>query len=166
MELRDVALHMLQHLAPFQPQIASKTPRYIFYYFNPYSQKIFGGATVEIAWELKESFSPLVVRKPKEIVLEVKPRKSSHKITYLTVPLLLTPGIAYANDGRSTFFKIYDTVMTLFDQGVVLVIVFAGASWMLGHRSKAIELLIACCCGYLLAAHAVEIRDFLKSIKS
>lgn len=121
---------------------------------------------MEIAWELKESFSSLVVSKPKENVSEIKPRKSIHKITFSTIPLLLTPGIAYANDGSSTFFKIYDTVMTLFDQGVVLVIVFAGASWALGHRSKAIELLIACCCGYLLAAHAVEIRDFLKSIKS
>lgn len=121
---------------------------------------------MESAWELKESFSPLVVRKPKEIVSEIKPRKSIHKIIFSTIPLLLTPGIAYANGGTSTFIKIYSTVMTLFDQGVVLVIVFAGASWALGHRSKAIELLIACCCGYLLAAHAVEIRDFLKSIKS
>ncbi|EKU41962.1 hypothetical protein C518_2915 [Lysinibacillus fusiformis ZB2] len=121
---------------------------------------------MESVWDLRDSYSPLVISKPKETVLERKTLNSSLKVMYSTIPLLVTPGIAYANDRSSTFVKIYDTVMTLFDQGVVLVIVFAGASWALGHRSKAIELLIACCCGYLLAAHAVEIRDFLKSIKS
>jgi hypothetical protein len=49
-------------------------------------------------------------------------------------------------------------------QGVVLVIIFAGAAWSLGHRSKAIEILIGVCCGLILAQHAVDIRNFLKTI--
>lgn len=121
---------------------------------------------MEGIWELKDNFSPLVIRKPKENATEIKPRKVKRKIAISAIPFLLTPGIAYANDGNSTFTRIYETAMNILDHGVVLVIVFAGASWGLGHRSKAIELLIAACCGYLLAAHAVEIRDFLKSIKN
>ncbi|MFP3919342.1 glycosyltransferase [Lysinibacillus telephonicus] len=123
---------------------------------------------MENVWELKEGYSRLVISKPKETIPEIvhKYKKSKGKIIFSTIQLLLFPTIAYASGGSSTFLKIYQTTMSLFDYGVVLIIVFAGASWALGHRSKAIELLIAASCGYLLAAHAVEIRDFLKSIKS
>ena len=82
------------------------------------------------------------------------------KTTALLTPLLVTPTLVSAN----TFNDIHNTVMNIFDAGVVLVIIFAGASWGLGHRSKAIELLIGACCGYLLARHAIDIRDYLKSI--
>ncbi|SER87031.1 hypothetical protein [Psychrobacillus sp. OK032] len=79
-----------------------------------------------------------------------------------TPTLLLTlPNVAMA---ASSFDNIYPTLMRMFDSAVVLVIVFAGASWALGHRSKAIELLIGVCCGYLLARNAVNIRDFLKTV--
>ncbi|MEX3625813.1 glycosyltransferase [Viridibacillus arvi] len=76
--------------------------------------------------------------------------------------LLLTPTAAFASD--NTFGNVYHAVMNMFDSAVVLVIIFSGASWMLGHRSKSIELLIGAACGYLLARHAIDIRDFLKSI--
>lgn len=86
------------------------------------------------------------------------------KILTATLPglILTVPNIALA--AGSSFDNLYPTLMRLFDSGVVLVIVFAGASWALGHRSKAIELLIGVCCGYLLARNAVNIRDFLKTI--
>lgn len=82
-------------------------------------------------------------------------------VSVATPTLLMTlPSVAFAagTDG------IYPALMRVFDSAVVLVIVFAGASWALGHRSKAIELLIGVCCGYLLARNAVNIRDFLKTI--
>lgn len=69
-------------------------------------------------------------------------------------------------DAETTFRDIYDAIMGIFDAGVVLVIIFAGAAWSLGHRTKAIEIVIGVCCGYLLARHAIDIRDFLKSIGS
>ncbi|OIJ12638.1 hypothetical protein BKP37_12605 [Anaerobacillus alkalilacustris] len=69
-------------------------------------------------------------------------------------------------DAETTFKDIYDAIMGIFDAGVVLVIIFAGAAWALGHRTKAIEIVIGVCCGYLLARHAIDIRDFLKSIGS
>lgn len=82
-----------------------------------------------------------------------------------SVPLFVIPNVAFAAETTTTTFdNVFDAVMTVFDYGVVLVIIFAGAAWSLGHRSKAIELLIGVACGYLLARKAVDIRDFLKSI--
>jgi hypothetical protein len=50
------------------------------------------------------------------------------------------------------------------DAGVVLIIIFAGASWGLGNRTKAIEILIGVSCGYILCRHSIDIRNFLKGI--
>lgn len=114
--------------------------------------------------ELKDGYSPIVFKKAErkvnvEPIREHKP-SLSFKTAAIAAPLLLTPTLALAD----TFGDIHNTVMTIFDGGVVLIIIFAGASWALGHRSKAIELLIGVCCGYLLARHAIDIRDYLKSI--
>lgn len=80
------------------------------------------------------------------------------------VLLVMVPKSVLAASADATFGNIHKAIMNFFDAGVVLVIIFAGASWALGHRSKAIEILIGCCCGYLLARHAIDIRDFLKGI--
>lgn len=60
--------------------------------------------------------------------------------------------------------NIYSTLLTLFDTAVVFIIMFAGGAWALGHRSKAIHILICVCCGYFVARHAEDIRDFMRSI--
>lgn len=73
------------------------------------------------------------------------------------------PSVALAAD-EDTFHRIWDTLMTGLDWAAALVIVFSGVSWMLGHRTKAIELLIGVCCGFILARHAIDIRDMLKTI--
>ena len=78
--------------------------------------------------------------------------------------LLLIPKISLAAGVNSAFGNIHGAVMSGFDAGVVLVIIFAGASWALGHRGKAIETVIGAGCGYLIARHAIDIRDFLKTI--
>ncbi|WP_106494842.1 glycosyltransferase [Lentibacillus sp. Marseille-P4043] len=77
---------------------------------------------------------------------------------------LLIPKTALASTADGMFGNVHEAIMNAFDAGVVLVIIFAGAAWGLGHRSKAIEILIGVCCGYILARHAVDIRDFLKGI--
>lgn len=115
--------------------------------------------------DLKEGYSPVkfIKKEPQKVkpvrIIESK-TPFSLKTAALATPLLLTPTLAFAD----TFGDIHDTVMKIFDGGVVLVIIFAGGSWALGHRGKAIELLIGVCCGYLLARHAIDIRDYLKSI--
>lgn len=84
----------------------------------------------------------------------------------LSLPIsynLLTSTVASAS-GAGTFDGMYKAVISLFDGGVVLVLCFAGAAWGLGHRSKAIEIIIGASLGYVLARHAVDIRDFLATI--
>lgn len=122
---------------------------------------------MDFALDLKDNYSTLKRTKPDRIpdVCSVSKTKRSRspfiaKTLAITAPFALTPTIVFAD----TFGDIHGTVMSLFDGGVVLIIIFAGASWALGHRSKAIELLVGVCCGYLLARHAVDIRDYLKSI--
>lgn len=84
---------------------------------------------------------------------------------YISTLITTAPTNVFATDSNDGSFKnIYESVMNMFDWGVVLVIIFAGASWMLGHRSKGIEILIGAACGYLLARHAIDIRDWLKTI--
>ncbi|CAM4187341.1 hypothetical protein L1N85_11495 [Paenibacillus alkaliterrae] len=77
---------------------------------------------------------------------------------------LLLPKMVFAAGIDGTFGNVHSAIMNAFDAGIVLVIIFAGASWALGHRTKAIEILIGVCCGYILARHAIDIRDFLKGI--
>jgi hypothetical protein len=81
-----------------------------------------------------------------------------------TIVIATMPRLALAAAVDSTFGNLHGALMRGFDAGVVLVIIFAGAAWGLGHRTKAIEILIGVCCGYILARHAVDIRDFLKGI--
>jgi len=102
-----------------------------------------------------------------EIQTEVIPQNNvvPHVIGLSGLMSFLTiPHFAYAAETESTFRKIYESLMVGFDWGVVFVIVFAGAAWGLGHRTKGIELLISIACGYLVARHAIEIRDGLKAL--
>lgn len=70
----------------------------------------------------------------------------------------------FAATAEATFGNVYEAIMRGIDAGVVLIIIFAGVSWCLGHRSKAIEYLICCSCGYVLCRHAIDIRNFLRTI--
>lgn len=95
-----------------------------------------------------------------------KPNSKRFKSLYPTMAgsLAVTfPSVAFASD-QDTFHRIWNTLMTGLDWAAALVIVFSGVSWMLGHRTKAIELLIGVCCGFILARHAIDIRDMLKTI--
>jgi len=88
------------------------------------------------------------------------------KVISATAPalILIVPKSILAATADATFGNIHKSIMHIFDSGVVLVIIFAGAAWGLGHRTKAIEILIGVCCGYVLARHATDIRDFLQGI--
>jgi hypothetical protein len=88
-----------------------------------------------------------------------QPSVTKGNILYSANGLVIT-----MQNGDSAFGNMHEAIMNMFDKGVIVVIIFAGASWGLGHRTKAIEILIGICCGYLLARHAVDIRDFLKNI--
>ena len=80
------------------------------------------------------------------------------------IAVVTLPKIAMAAGLEGSFGNIHKAIMNAFDAGVVLVIIFAGAAWGFGHRTKAIEILIGVSCGYILARHSIDIRDFLKGI--
>lgn len=88
------------------------------------------------------------------------------KLLSATIPalVLIVPKMAFAAAVDGTFGNVHKAVMNMFDAGVVLIIIFAGVAWSFGHRSKAIEILIGVSCGYILARHATDIRDFLRGI--
>lgn len=90
----------------------------------------------------------------------------SVKCLMASVPpvLLLMPKIALGATVSSSFGNIHGVLMNGIDAGTVLVILFCGCSWILGHRGKAIEGLLSLSCGYILCRHAVDIRDFLQTI--
>jgi hypothetical protein len=98
-------------------------------------------------------------REKKDIKVIGKILTTSGAIVVATMPKIV---LAAGMDG--TFGNIHGAIMRAFDAGVVLVIIFAGAAWGLGHRTKAIEILIGVCCGYILARHAIDIQQFLKGI--
>lgn len=89
----------------------------------------------------------------------IKRKPLYKKVIPIVIPLLLTPTLAFAGP----FDLLHGEFLKIADIFAVAVFSFAGASWMFGHRSKAIEMLIGGCIGYLLVRHAVDIRDYLKN---
>lgn len=79
---------------------------------------------------------------------------------YLTI---LPTRIAFAAQD-DTWGNIWGTVLHLSDWLCVGVISFAGAVWMFGNRSKALELLIGASSGYLVIRHAMDIKNWLASL--
>jgi hypothetical protein len=77
---------------------------------------------------------------------------------------VMIPRTALAATADATFGNVWSAVMNIVDWIVVGVFIFAGVSWMFGHRTKALELIIGGAAGYILARHAVDIRDFLKAL--
>jgi hypothetical protein len=68
-------------------------------------------------------------------------------------------------NGGDPFENLYNAAMRLFDGAVVVMVVICSAMWGLsGNRSAAIEKLIGIGAAYILARHAKDIRDFLKTI--
>lgn len=121
------------------------------------------------ALSFRDEYSPVVVRKPKITKIKTEAPKSKRPFS-LKIPAImaafLTPTTALAAETGDTFVKVYNAAMNIVDHGIVLVIIFAGASWALGHRSKGIELLISAAIGYIIIMHAIDIRDFLKELSA
>jgi len=99
----------------------------------------------------------LYVGNKKELV--IKTAQKGHKYLATGKVLAVTPA---ANDAG--FIKVMSAILGLADYLCWGVIVFAGASWMLGNRTKAIEHIIGGSSGYLIIRHAKDIRDFLKEL--
>lgn len=100
-----------------------------------------------------------------KMLSDKKLRKIVKISTGLTLVLIPKSALAATKTtADQTFEGIWSAVMNCVDWVAVGVIVFAGVSWMLGFRPKAIELLIGSSAGYILCRHAIDIRDFLKTL--
>lgn len=71
---------------------------------------------------------------------------------------------AAAVAANASWAKILSALLTIADFTCVGVIMFCGALWMFGHRTRAIELLISSAIGYIIIRHATDIRDWLRGI--
>lgn len=106
---------------------------------------------------------------PTSDLLKMLEDKKLRKIVKLGsgIMLVLIPKSAFAattTTADQTFGNLWNAVMNIVDWIVVGVFVFGGVAWMFGHRSKALELIIGGSAGYILARHAIDIRDFLKKL--
>lgn len=102
----------------------------------------------------------------RRIIDENVPKRGRSLLRYfpyiLPAATLLTPVTAFA--ATDTFVRITSIFLTGADYLFVFVVIFAGASWMLGNRSKAIELILGAASGYLVIRHANDLLAILKTI--
>ncbi|WEK53303.1 MAG: hypothetical protein P0Y55_11965 [Candidatus Cohnella colombiensis] len=82
-----------------------------------------------------------------------------------TTHIFLFPTAALANTGTdSSWQEIFNTVLEISDWLCAGIIVFAGVTWMFANRTKALELLMGGASGYLIIRHALDIRNWLKTL--
>ena len=112
-------------------------------------------------------------KKNKEVYVMIAKATTGYMV--IAVPkIIITGGIAFADVGEvlevtadgnaNPFDNLIDTLLRLFDSAVVIALIICGATWAAGYRAQSIERLIYIGAGYILARHAVDIRDFLKTI--
>lgn len=79
---------------------------------------------------------------------------------------VLAAGTALAGTAEKgqAWNEIFKTVIEVADWLCVGVIIFAGAVWMFGNRSKALEMLIGAASGYLVIRHATDFQRWLAGI--
>lgn len=78
--------------------------------------------------------------------------------------VVLAPQVANAQTQKKDFDSIVTDILNIVDWLLVGVIVFAGTSWMFGNRTKAMEYIIGGSMGYLVARHAIVIKDWLRGL--
>lgn len=81
-----------------------------------------------------------------------------------SLSVVMIPKTILASTGASAFGNMWSAVIGIVDWIAAGVFLFAGVTWMFGRQTKGIELIICGTTGYLLARHAIDIRDFLKTI--
>jgi hypothetical protein len=93
-----------------------------------------------------------------------KPSYIKPLVLTIAVNVILVPTIGYAAGSEDSFVKIYDVILHVGDWLCAGTLSFSGGLWILGHRTKALEYVISASAGYILLRHAIDIRDFLKTI--
>jgi len=78
--------------------------------------------------------------------------------------ILMPTSVFAATAGQATFTEVLATVLGIADWLCVGIIIFAGTTWMFGNRTKAVEFITGGAIGYVIIRHAVDIRNWLKTL--
>lgn len=81
-----------------------------------------------------------------------------------TAPTKLVLASTVAATAADPWTQVWVSLLTIADWLCVGVITFAGATWMFGNRSRALEMLIGAASGYLIIRHAIDIKNWLSTI--
>lgn len=102
-----------------------------------------------------------------DVVVKRKPNAGGTVAkTAATIHTALIPQSVFASIGgaEDTWTEIFNTVLNIADWLCVGIIIYAGVTWMFGNRTKAIEFLMGGSVGYIIVRHAVDIRNWLKTL--
>lgn len=66
--------------------------------------------------------------------------------------------------GAVAFGDVIAVALNISDYLCIGVLIFAGASWMLGNRTKAMEHILGACSGYMIVRNAVNIQHWLRGL--
>ena len=87
--------------------------------------------------------------------------KNGHK--FISSGKLMAVATTTTGTGNA-FNEVLKAVLGMADYLCIGSVIFSGATWMLGNRTKAIEHLIGGSTGYLIIRHAKDIQEFLKGL--
>jgi hypothetical protein len=118
--------------------------------------------TKTVAYEWKSFMNGELVEKEKKSSVIPKAISGSYLLTFPVKALAATAVPAVT--GSSTWVQVFTTALGIADWLCVGVIMFAGVTWMFGNRTKAIELLMGVCSGYLVVRHSMDIMVWLRGI--
>lgn len=98
-------------------------------------------------------------------VVAKEARKSTVVKTAAIVHTALIPKAVYAAASTTdTWTEVFLTVLNCVDWLCAGIIVYAGVTWMFGNRTKALEFLMGGSIGYIIVRHALDIRNWLKTL--
>jgi len=83
---------------------------------------------------------------------DIKAMKKAAALTGASAVLLI-PATVFAETGDA-FYRITNAVYSVADYAFVLVVVFAGASWMFGNQTRMMKTLMGAAGGYYLLRNA------------
>lgn len=90
------------------------------------------------------------------------------KSSALSTLMIMSPKIVAAavtgTGGDAAWMEIFRTAIGIADWLCVAVIIYAGANWMFGNRTKALDLLMGAAFGYLIIRKSLAIQQWLAGL--
>lgn len=121
----------------------------------PQKKKLSDGTQHTLAWAALCSMVPWTAAPTPALALPVM-------ATTTTKGMIIAAAATAVN--TSGFFKLLEAIIAIMDPVATCVVVFAGAAWMFGHRTKSIDLLIGVAAGSLIITHAHDLVYWLQHV--